>query len=66
MSSPSHPYYTKTPRCLITIFDLTHPGAEERLRREQIAWRSSAHIERLTADSAALIIHPGGAREIAA
>jgi hypothetical protein len=54
-----HGLYPHTLRCLITIFDLTHPGAEERLHREQTAWRGSAHIERLTAESAVLIIRPG-------
>jgi hypothetical protein len=55
---PMNPFYTKTPRCLITIFDLRHLGAEERLEREHAAWHGYSDIEPLTAD---LIVHPGGA-----
>jgi hypothetical protein len=61
MSSPSHPLYLNGLRCLITIFDLRYPGAEERLRREHAAWRGYSDIEPLTADSALLILWPGGA-----
>lgn len=62
MSSPSHPFYSKTLRCLVSIHDLTHPEAEERLQREQAAWLQHAHVEQLTAEASVLIVQPGGAK----
>jgi len=59
-------FYGKTPRYLITLFDLTHPEAEERLRREQAAWCGFAHVELLTTDTAALFIQPGAATRLEA
>jgi hypothetical protein len=66
MSSPSHPFYTKTPECLIAIFDLTHPGAKERLHREVAAWHGYADVVNLTAEASVLVIRPGGATKVAA
>ncbi len=39
--------YPKTPECLIVLFELRCPGAEERLRREQAAWHNCARVEGL-------------------
>ena len=66
MISASGLFYTKTPECLITVFDLRHPGAEERLRREHDAWGYFVRTERLTLDHTALIISPGAAAELMA
>jgi hypothetical protein len=60
------PFYIETPKCLITLFDLRCPGAEERLHRERAAWRGFAYVERLTADCGVLIVQPGGATELPA
>jgi hypothetical protein len=59
-------FYTETPRCLITIFDLRHPGAEERLWCQHAAWHGYSDIERLAAESSVLIVRPGAAKELAA
>jgi hypothetical protein len=59
------PFYTKTPECLIILYDLRYPGAEERLQREQNAWRGSASVERLLEGHSALINWPGGATRLA-
>ncbi len=61
-----HALYPKTLRCLITLFDLRYPGAEERLNREREAWCGFADVERLTPDFSVLIVRPGGARRLAA
>jgi hypothetical protein len=58
-----HALHPKTLRCLITLFDLKYPGAEERLRRERAAWCGFADVERLTANCSILVIRPGGAKE---
>ena len=65
MISAPKPFYPKNPECLLTLFDLRSPGAEECLRREQDAWCGTAHVERLTAESSVLIVRPGGARRLA-
>ena len=49
------------PRCLIIIFDLRCPGAEDRLRSEREGWHDFAEVERLDAGRAALVLRPGGA-----
>jgi hypothetical protein len=64
MAGPS-PFYTKTPECLIVLFDLRSPGTEERLQREQDAWCGSASVEGLVENHTALIIRPGGAVRLA-
>lgn len=56
----------KTPECLLVLYDPRYPEAEERLQREVNAWCGFAYIERLTVDSAVLIIRPGAATELAA
>ncbi len=66
MDFAPRPLYKTGPECLIVIFNLQYPEAEECLHRQQIAWLGSAHIERLTADSAALVIKPGAAPRLAA
>jgi hypothetical protein len=53
--------YKTEPECLIALFDLRCPGAEQRLRRELAAWRGFAHTEMLTDHRVALIMQPGGA-----
>jgi hypothetical protein len=53
--------YTTERKCLIALFDLRYPGAEQRLRRELAGWRGLAHVERLVAGSAVLVMRPGGA-----
>ena len=58
--------YESKANCLVVIFSLQYPCAEERLRREQEAWRGFAHVEELNADHCALVIRPGGATELAA
>ena len=58
-------FYSKTPSSLISLFDLTYPGAEERLQREASAWLRFAHVETLTAETSVLIVQPGGATELA-
>ena len=58
--------YPHDPECLIILFDLQHPGSQERLRRERDAWRGFARVERLTEDYSVLIILPGGAARLAA
>jgi hypothetical protein len=59
------PFYTKTPECLIVLFDLRCPGAEKRLEREVDAWCGSASVEELVEGRSALIIRPGGAARLA-
>ena len=59
-------FCTKSPECLIALFDLRYQGAEERLRREQSGWCGNAHVEELSDDHFALIIRPGGAMRVAA
>lgn len=49
------------PRCLTVLFDLRHPGAEERLRRERAGWRGFAEMEWLGSGHAILVMRPGGA-----
>jgi hypothetical protein len=66
MTLAPSPFYIETPKCLITLFDLRCPGAEERLHRERDAWGSFANVERLTAESSVLIVRPGGATRLAA
>jgi len=46
---------------IVALFDLQCPGAAERLAREHAGWRGSATVKQLDAESAALIIRPGGA-----
>jgi hypothetical protein len=58
--------YPKTPECLIVVFDLRYPEAEERLWCEHSAWCGFAHVEKLTADCSMLIVRPGSATEFAA
>ncbi len=53
-------------RYLISVFDLRHPGAEERLNRERDAWRGFAHVEKLTAETSVLVVLPGAAAKLAA
>jgi hypothetical protein len=65
VQSALRPFYTKTPECLLILFDLQHPGAADRLRREEDAWCGFAHVERLTEGHSALIIRPGGATRLA-
>lgn len=60
-----HSLYPSTSECLIVLFDLECPGAEDRLRREQDAWCGSASVERLVEGRSALIIRPGGAARLA-
>ena len=60
MIAPQTSYPTE-PDCLIALFDLRCPGAEQRLRRELAAWRGFARAERLFEDFAVLVILPGGA-----
>jgi hypothetical protein len=50
----------------MVVFNLQYPEAKERLHRQQTAWRGSAHVEKLTGDSAVLIIRPGAATRLAA
>jgi hypothetical protein len=57
-------FYTKNSECLITLFDLRYPEAEERLRREQVAWCGFSCVERLTAETVVLVVHPGGATRL--
>jgi hypothetical protein len=57
--------YLNTPKCLVVLFDLRYPGAEERLQREQAAWRGFARAEVLTAGHSGLIIWPGAATRLA-
>jgi hypothetical protein len=66
MSFAPRPFYTKTPSCLIVLFNMRYPEAEERLRREQASWCSFADVERLTSDCSVLIVRPGGATRLAA
>ena len=58
--------YPNGARYLISVFDLRHPGAEERLNRERDAWCGSAEVERLTAETSVLIVRPGAAARLAA
>ena len=59
------PLYPSTLECLIVIFDLEYPGAEDRLRREQDAWCGYASVEALVDGRTALIIRSGGAARLA-
>jgi hypothetical protein len=59
------PFYTKTLECLIVLFNLRYPGAEERLRREQDAWDGFASAQGLTDGYSALIMRLGGATRVA-
>jgi hypothetical protein len=63
---PIYGLYPHIPECLITLFDLTYPGAERCLQRELDAWHGFAHVEELTAEASVLIIRPGAATELAA
>jgi hypothetical protein len=60
-----HPVYAApcapNERCLLVLFDLRCPGAEQRLRRELAAWRGFAVTEKLHDHHAVLVVRPGGA-----
>lgn len=58
--APNQLYKTE-PKCLIVLFDLRGPGAEQRMRRELAAWRGFARAEMLTDGRAALVMRPGAA-----
>jgi hypothetical protein len=55
------PLYLNNPKCLLTIFDLRCPDAEQRLHRELVAWRGFARAERLFDGRVVLVIQPSGA-----
>jgi hypothetical protein len=58
-------FYTKTPECIIVLFNSRYPGTEERLQRKEGAWCGFAHIEKLAEGRSALITRPGGATRLA-
>ena len=60
----ARPLYLNDPRCLLTIIDLRHPAAEQRLRRELAAWRGFARAEMLLDGRAVLVMRPGGANGV--
>ena len=48
----------------IVVYDLRVSGALEKLWRERSAWGRSAHMEHLYDRRVALVVKPGGAREV--
>jgi hypothetical protein len=53
--------YPDSPRCLLTLFDLRCPDAEQRLCRELVGWRGFARADRLIDGRVVLVVRPGGA-----
>jgi hypothetical protein len=66
MYAPQEGVYPTERQCIWVLFDLRYPGIQERLRREQDAWRGFAHVESLAEGRSVLIILPGGAARLAA
>jgi hypothetical protein len=66
MNDPANALYPTGETGIWVLFDLRYPGIQERLRREQDAWRGFAHVESLAEGRSALIILPGGAARLAA
>jgi hypothetical protein len=57
----ARPLYLDDLRCLLTLFDLRHRDAEQRLHHELAAWRGCARKEILIDGRAVLVMRPGGA-----
>jgi hypothetical protein len=55
------PRIQDSPLGISTVFDCRERGAKERLRRERLAWGSSATVESLGYGRVVLIVRPGGA-----
>ena len=54
-----------SPQETLVVFDCRGPGAKNRLHRERCAWGSRATLESLGYGRVALVIRPGGAKELA-
>ena len=59
------PSIPDSPPETLVVFDCRERGAEERLRRERLAWGSSATTESLDYGRVVLIVRPGGALRLA-
>jgi hypothetical protein len=60
------PLYLNDPECLLSVFDLRVPGAEEVLGREHAMWQKYTEVEVLDEVHAAVIRRPGWVSEAAA
>jgi hypothetical protein len=58
------PFSNKQPSTWV-LFDLSIPGAAERLHRERAAWQEQSDIEAIDKNHFVLIVYAGGARRLA-
>lgn len=61
---PPKEVYQHNLLCEIVVYDLRVQGNAERLRRERDAWGEYAKVEILGARHVALLLYPGGAKEL--
>jgi hypothetical protein len=65
MDAPQEEFYSKPETEVWIAFDCRGRGAKNRLIRERRAWGSCATLESLGYGRVVLMVHPGGARELA-